>query len=370
MMDERRTTATPNGRDSTRDTGRGDGRGSGMAAWLIILLLVAFIGGMLLSPWFENEVRPRLPFITAERAEDALTARLDQQERAIELLEGRIAAVEQRPEAPSLPSVIADTNEQPALNDPVPAEAAAELATGQLAGLSTRVDALDRQQTQIGSRVDNLSAEVAGLTVRVQDTRGEAAGQVERAERLAREARSVILVAQARRAFEQGQPLGPVEPALRTALGPDSSEQIDRLVAGMRGLVRPPALADRFARLAPQLIDPARGQAGEESWWSSFTSGVASIFEVRRAQDEPNAERTEDVVARVETLIRAGNVDGALAAFRSLPDAVQQRGQRWARDAQRYLQTESVLAQLEAQVVGEGSAAAPEPAQPQGTTQL
>ncbi|MBZ6377555.1 MULTISPECIES: COG4223 family protein [Pacificimonas] len=376
-MDERRTSPKQGPKAGPRPPARSAESESGPAIlpWLVVFLLIAFIGGMLLSPWFEQQVRPRLPFPYEPDVAEVVTARLDSHEQAIERLESRVAALEQRPGLPSLPAQTAraEEGEQPALNDPVLAAEVAEQASTQITRLETRVDALDRQQSQLGGRVDNLSAEVAGLTVRVQDSRGESAARVARAEELAREARAVILIAQARRAFAAGEPLGPLEPALRSALGADADDALDDLSAGMRGLVRPPALAARFERLAPQLLDSSAAE-GEQGWWQSFTGGLADIFQVRRADTDSSAERAEDIVAEVEEEIEAGDVEGAVAAYRRLPDDIQRRGARWLRDAQRYVQTENLLARLEARVVdasGELTAPREAPAQDSsGTTQL
>ena len=130
---------------------------------------------------------------------------------------------------------------------------------------------------------------------------------------------------------------------------------------------------DQDVILAPQLLDSSAAE-GEEGWWQSFTGGLADIFQVRRADTDSSAERAEDIVAEVEEEIEAGDVEGAVAAYLRLPDDIQRRGARWLRDAQRYMQTENLLARLEARVVdasGELTAPREAPAQDSsGTTQL
>lgn len=347
---------------------------AGIAPWIVVVLLVAFIGGMLLSPWFENQVRPRLPFGQDQTDYQQVVARLDAQENAIERLEGRVASLESRPSTPTLPAVAPEEDDQPpALNDPVAPQVVAELAGGRVARLETRVDALDRQQTQIGNRVDNLSAEVAGLTVRVQDTRGEAASRVQRAERLARDARAVVLIGRARSAFESGEPLGNIEPALRSALGANADDDIDRLANGMRTLVRPEALAARFDRLATALLDPSAATEEPQGWWDSFLSGLSNIFEVRRAT-EGEGERAEDIVDQIQAELAQRQVASAIALFQRLPADVQSRAARWLRDAQRYVQTENALNRLESRIVQSAETRAPARADDQveaeATTQL
>ena len=343
--------------------------------WMIALLLLAFIIGMIGSPWFERQVRPRLPFVAQESDLGAINARLEAQQDELTRLETRIAALEQRPQPAVLPpggtAALAGADPaaegQPALNDPVLPELTAGLATERLGRVQNRVDALDRQQTLLGNRVDNLSAEVAGLTVRVEDTRGETSSRVEQAERLAREARAVVLLSRARSAFETGQPVDNMAPALRAAFGPDSDEDVDRLVAGMRDIAGPGELQTRFAALRPTLLGAADAEADAQlSWWQRILKDLGSIFTIRRSGEERANDANEQIVEAVSNALDEGNVAAAVSTYARLPEPVRAEGQRWFRDALRYARTKSLLDRLETRAViaDAPGAVAPLPPQP------
>lgn len=358
-----------------RREGRGDGRaaaarnqpngsGSGAAPWLVVIALVAFIGGMLLSPWFEQQVRPRLPFLPQEANLSTVFARLDRQEASISRLEGRVARLEQTGVG-SAPPQIADQSgsapprAQPALNDAMPAEGASASAD-RFGRLETRVDALDRQQTQTLSRVDNLSAEVAGLTVRVEDARGETNTRVRQAERLARDARSVLLIGRARSALEAAEPLGGLEPSLRAALGPQADDDLDQLSAGMRTLSSPADLRRRFEALKPSLLAEAGAEsAADRNWWQNFVAGLSDIFTIRRSGTVDDGDTNEQIVDRISAELSQGDIAGAVAEYMRLPEGVRARGTRWLRDAVNYDRTEGAIERLESRLVGEETPAPP-----------
>ncbi|MGB7406815.1 MAG: hypothetical protein WA906_14100, partial [Pacificimonas sp.] len=71
--------------------------------WLIAVAAIFFAVGLIANPWFEREVRTRLPWVAQEADLGSISARLDRQDAEIEAVRTRVAALEQRP-AP-LPAV-------------------------------------------------------------------------------------------------------------------------------------------------------------------------------------------------------------------------------------------------------------------------
>ncbi|MGB3722030.1 MAG: hypothetical protein WA979_04340, partial [Pacificimonas sp.] len=202
----------PGNRDRNRQAAQSAKRGGSLFPWVLVVALLSFSAGMIMNPWFEREVRTRLPGVAQEADLGAVSARLEQQQSNLTQLDTRVAALEQRPAplagsvdtsgAAPIPAPAQNDDEPPALNDPVAPALAANLASDRVARVESRVDAMDRQQAAISGRVDNLSAEVAGLTVRVEDSRGEATSRMAEAERMASGARAVLLLGRARAAFE------------------------------------------------------------------------------------------------------------------------------------------------------------------------
>lgn len=353
-------------------------RGRGLFAWFIAVAALAFAAGLIANPWFEREVRTRLPGSLQEADLGSISARLDRQAGELVQLDTRVSALEQRPviapttsdsPAPAQRAVPrANPDAPPALNDPVLPQIAATIATDRLARVESRVDALDRDQTSLSGRVDNLSAEVAGLTVRVEDARGETANRVAEAERLAESARAVLLLGRARAAFESGEALGPLSPALQTALPDDAAEDVDRLTAGMRTLVAADILRARFARLRPTLTGAAADEEAGD-FWNRVVGGLSDIFTIRRSGAEDPRAGNAEIVERIAVALEEGDIQLAAAEYGRLPEEVQQLGARWYRDALNYAQTATALARLEARVVDRRRAPAvvPPPPAPAGT---
>jgi|TARA_R100000501_G_scaffold4652_1_gene9944 hypothetical protein len=352
MDDNNKTDAA---RQSEAERAPDEGRAA--LPWFMVIALLFFSLGMIANPWFEREVRSRLPWVGQEADLGSVSARLNSQDSEIAQLETRVASLERR--AP--PSDEEDdggsqaersgTREGPrALNDPVLPQLSASLNTDRIVRIESRIEAVNREQSALDGRVDNLSAEVAGLTVRVQDSRGEAASRMAEAERLAGDARAVLLLGRARTLFDSAEPLGVVGPALQAALDPSAGEMIDQLAAGMRELVGPEQLRRRFERLKPALLGSAE-EASSQSFWERTKASIADIFTIRRSGAEDPGTENERIVARISESLDQGDIETAVRAFATLPESVRQQGARWWIDAANYVRTEQLLDRLESRIV-------------------
>ena len=266
--------------------------------WLLTLAALTFAAGLLLSPWFETEVRDRL-FGARPDAVSDLAARNAQQARAIASLQSRIGEFE----------AVAAKVEAAGGADP---------------------DRLDRLE----ARLDAVGGEVGALGVRV-------AGAVTGAAEDANAAKAVLLAAAARRAVESGQPLGALEMPLRALYGERYPGPVEAVVAATQRPVPLDRLRQDFDRIAPALATDPKADSG---WWAKLRGSLAGIVTVRSEGESRNDP--EALAALAARRLDAGDVGGAADLVRRLPGS--RAATDWLADANRYRAAQAALAQLDA----------------------
>lgn len=314
--------------------------------WVLSAGLLMFAAGMLLSPWFEENVRSRLPGPLGQQNVGAVAARQERQAIELSALDARVVALEARPAALPIEEGPPALNDKFAVSDPasgVQAERAERLAA--------RIDALERGQAQTGTRLDNLSAEVASLNIKIASIGSSAAASLQSAATSAQKARGVLLVTAARRAAEQGQSLAVLEPALRRQFGTDNTDAVEKLLAASQDAPTLDALRQKFARLRGTLADSSPEPAGA-NWWTRLKDSIADVVEVRRtttAGIDTNANAAR--IAEMSRRLQRGDVSGALVILQRLPIPMQRTARDWRLDAEAYATTYGALQQLEAAVL-------------------
>lgn len=315
--------------------------------WVLVAGLVLFAAGLLLSPWFETNVRTRLPGVLQRPDVESIAARVEREAGAINALEARVTALETRPAA-SAP--LGDAATTPALNDPLPLALGTGPSSERLARLEARIEALDRGQAQASTRLDNVSAELAGLNVKIGQVGGNAERSIAAAAESAEKARGVLLVTAARRAAEQGQSLAVLAPALRRHFAAADADAVERLLTASPGAPTLPVLRQRFARIRPQLAESAAPEK-PDTLWEQIKSGVASLVQVREKGAAAARTANEARLADMATRLSQGDVAGALLAMQRLPARTQQLARQWRLSAEAYAGTYGALQQLEASVL-------------------
>lgn len=273
-------------------------------AWLIAAVAVAFAIGLLANPWFERNVRSRLPGMRSTASDVAAS-------QTIAALQARIDSLEARTGAPL----------ERALNDPA---ASAEIAGVAEAQASTETDLAE------------LQSQVAELRGRTESTAAAAAQGAERAQ-------TALLVSALRRAVEAGRRLDAYEPALRARFGASHPNEVAALLSLGQRPVEGSALARGLARALPAI---ERADAEGRNWWESFRHGLAGIAAVRRADNAP-----VDPVSQLRLAMQraeAGDVDTALRTVAALPPASRNALAGWTAEARRYSAGMNALATLEA----------------------
>jgi hypothetical protein len=281
-------------------------RGNGLA-WAVAATLLAFAGGLIANPWFEQSVRGRLPFLPAEPA--VATAAIEQ----------RLSALEQRRQGAPVPA-----SERLART-----EARVESSTDQIQRDAQRIDELNRQLAQLSARVAAEEARDAAVVAAVQVS-------ADRAE-------SLLTILLLRRAVADGRPLEALLPATHRLFEANYGDEVTALEA----LSAAPVTRVQLARELAGLADAAPGRARPD-WWRAFMRRVETSFSARPG-DGP--------VAQAQTVMAHGDVAAAAAALRrstALRGNGKVRG--WLAAADRLTAGEAALMTLEA------AAAAPVPA--------
>lgn len=295
-----------------------------IAAWLIAAVAVAFAIGLLANPWFERNVRSRLPGMRSTASDVAAS-------QTIAALQARIDSLEARSGAPL-----------PRAPDAPDAAASAEIAGVAEAQASTETDLAE------------LQAQVAELRGRTDSTAAAAAEGAERAQ-------TALLVSALRRAVETGRRLDAYEPALRARFGASHPNEVAALLSLGRRPVEGGALSRDLARALPAI---ERADAEGRSWWDSFRHGLAGIVAVRRADNAPVDPRSQLGLAMQRA--QAGDVDAALRTVAALPPASRNALAGWTAEARRYSAGMNALATLEAAALN--PVPAPAPASPVSPT--
>ncbi len=291
--------------------------------WVVAGGLFVFSAGMIANPWFEANVRQRLPFAgTPQAAAPDVTA-----------LNKQLADIEAR----------ADTAEDAA----PPSE--------RLARTEAKVETSTDQLAREADRIDRLTGEVASLAARLDADRARdeaAAGQVAAA---AARSEAMLVVILARRAVEQGRPLGAIDPVLRRAFDARYPEAVAAVAALGAAPVSMARLELDFAALRSVLGAGTAAPGARQGWWDTLKQSVRAMV----TRDEPGVAAP---AAAAAAALARGDVRAAANHLRRLPAPRPAGVDRWLANADRLATGSAALAILEAAAVNLPIVAGPEPA--------
>lgn len=299
--------------------------------WAITGIAIAFAAGLLANPWFEAEVRSRLPeplrrFGAADAAGGAsgeqlarLEARLAQLEARpageggdLQPLYDRIAALEAR--AGAVP---------PGSDAPLSAAVADAGLAPRIAALEARLATIDQTVTTAAAQAQTLQNAHAQLDTRVTQFATETKTQLDSLQAQGAQARTLVLAAAIRRALDSGQPIGGAVNVLAQSLGQD-----DPNVAALQAVANgAPTLRQLRQRLENRKAAALAKASPETSgpWYERIGASLRSLVQVRRA-DAPASAMTGDAASQLEAMDRRlaqGDLSGALAVGEALQPQVR-----------------------------------------------
>ncbi len=260
--------------------------------WILTIAAMTFALGMLANPWFEREVRSRMPFGAGEDIAAPTPVSVAQTTETA-TVKRRLQSLEDRP-------VSGASNEE-------------------LAAMSTQADRLDALEKRFDALDERSSTALANSA----------------------RAEGMLLALAARRAIDTGQSLGVIEGMLRDRFGGTQPQAVAALVTAGQKPVTLSQLQAGLQTLEPQLQQASHG----ESWWSDLRSDIAGLIMFKR-ETEPVTEPVEQLKDARQRLI-LGDVAGALWQVNRLSEGARAKAAAWTAAARRYLVARQALDTLE-----------------------
>jgi hypothetical protein len=269
---------------------------------VLILMVVAFIGGAILTGWILSRYNP---FDSESDTETVAVANRDGTQAKPDpatALANRIDA-----DGTVLPPTTRATEAAPA---------------------TTLTPDLERA---LAVRVADLEDRLSRINVQAQAASGNAA-----------RAEGLLIAFAARRALDRGSPLGYIDPQLRLRFGDAQPKAVTTIINASREPVTLEELSSGLDELGPALMTGSSGQG----FWTDFKRELSELFVIRRPGTPSPAPHQR--LIRAKRYVETGNVDAAIAEVEKLAgvekdeDALQ-----WMEKARRYNEARRALDVIE-----------------------
>ncbi len=325
-----------------------DSERSGSGGWMPGMLLGAAIvliavGGTVVTrdAW--------LPVITG--VEPERPAEMEEEIARIDALERQLRRVE---EQQTEPAEVAEVMEaMAAMRERL------ETATQRLDSGSERIDQLAERVDAAGERADSLADQMDTLTETQRDL-AEAQRDVVDPEDLRRAAREVagrqvaqtLAVSELREALRSATPFETELEMAQRVVEPDSelADLLDELAPyAETGIPTEEQLVARFDPAANDAMARAAEDAGH-GWVGGVLRRLTDAVSVRPVGEQPG-EATGAVLARAESRLEAGNLQGAIATLEELDGGAREAMEPWLEQARGRLMAEDTLSAVSAQMI-------------------
>ena len=255
---------------------------------LLIILVIAFVGGGIASGWAIS----RFGLLSEDTsAAQANTAKAETPE-PVKALDDRILA-----DGSVAP-------EKPVYSEQIISDPALEAA--------------------LARRVAELEDRISRINVQAQ----AASGNAGRAEGL-------LIAFAARRALERGSPLGYIEEQLKLRFGQAQPNAVATIIAASKK----PVTMDQLRAGLDDLSADTLGRDPQEGWWARTQREMGEIFVLRR-EDTPSPAPNQRL-ERARRYVDSGRVETALVEIGKLPN--QEAAQEWVELADRFVKARQAL---------------------------
>ena len=210
---------------------------------------------------------------------------------------------------------------------PKPASGAALPAVPSAPATAPRPLTADTAQ-MLDGRVVQLEERLTRITVEAQAASANAA-----------RAEGLLVAFAARRALDNGAPLGYVEAQLRLRFGPAQPRAVATIINAAR---EPVTLADLRAGLT-DVSDRVITPSPDASWWTALEHEARELVSIRRASTP--SPRPQAALERAIRYLDGGRVSAALAEVEHMPGRAA--ADRWIQLARRYLEARRALDLIE-----------------------
>jgi len=288
-------------------TASADGK-SHLTRNILILMVIAFIGGMILTGWIFSRYNP------FDNGSEAAASTAQSSSGETSDVDDPAAALAKRitPDGTVLP---------PPPVEPVP----------------TEIPALtpDKERA-LAVRVADLEDRLARINVQAQAASGNAA-----------RAEGLLIAFAARRALDRGSPLGYIESQLRLRFGDAQPKAVTTIINASRQPVTLDALLAELNDIGPTLTSGSTGKG----FWTDFKREMSELFVIRREGSPSPVPQKR--FQRAKRYIENGNVDAAIAEIEKLPgsDKSDEQTDQWMEKARQYNEARRALDVIETAAV-------------------
>ncbi|WP_417593704.1 mitofilin family membrane protein [Parasphingorhabdus sp.] len=267
---------------------------------VLILMVVAFIGGAILTGWILSRYNP---FDSTSDAEIAAVA-------------DSTAAKTTDPATALASRIDADGTVLPAATQS--SEPPAPALTPE-------------RERALAVRVADLEDRLSRINVQAQAASGNAA-----------RAEGLLIAFAARRALDRGSPLGYIDPQLRLRFGDAQPKAVTTIINASRQPVTLEELAAGLDEIGPSLTTGSSGQG----FWTQFQRELSELFVIRQ-QGTPSPAPQQRLL-RAKRYVETGNVDAAIAEIEKLTGIEKDEdASQWMEKARRYNEARRALDVIE-----------------------
>lgn len=264
--------------------------------WVLLLLLLAFAGGIAATLWGG-------PKIQAWWAGDKAPLAAIPDENTDPLMNGSADTPATRPSAPPAIGAIAGSMDS-----------------------SLGIAALEARLAAVAARLDGITEQA-----------NQAGGNAARAEGL-------MIAFAARRALDRGAPLGYLEGELRLRFADAQPRAVATIINAAHAPVTIADLQAGLEEVAPQLL----GTGGAKTdWWTATKRELSNLIIIRKA-DTPSPV-PQKVIERARLLLSVGRVTSALQEIERLPG--REKAENWLQMARQYNEARRALDVIEAAAI-------------------
>lgn len=269
---------------------------------VLILMVVAFIGGAILTGWILSRYNP------FDSAPDT---------------QATVAADSEGPKAKPDPAT--------ALANRIDADGSVLPPRAQSPDSKPATTLSPDLERALAVRVADLEDRLSRINVQAQAASGNAA-----------RAEGLLIAFAARRALDRGSPLGYIDPQLRLRFGDAQPKAVTTIINASRQPVTLEELSAGLDELGPALVTGSSG----EGFWADFKRELTELFVIRRPGTPSPAPHQR--LTRAKRYVETGNVDAAIAEVEKLSgvekdeDALQ-----WMEKARRYNEARRALDVIE-----------------------
>ena len=282
----------------------GGGAKSNLTRNVLVLMIVAFVGGAILSGWVLSRYNP---------------FESDAEKVAVEAAEN--TATE------------ADTDPATALANRIDADGSVLPPPEQKEEAEPPVPALTPEKERaLAVRVADLEDRLSRINVQAQAASGNAA-----------RAEGLLIAFAARRALDRGSPLGYIESQLRLRFGGAQPKAVTTIINASREPVTLEELAAGLEEMAPTLTAGTKS----EGFFADLQREFSELFVIRK-EGTPSTAPQQRLV-RAERYIEVGNVDAAITEMEKLPAVMSgdEDATKWMEMARRYNEARRALDVIE-----------------------